>query len=193
MIKPNQIIAARGLLRWSRENLAEASEVHSETIKKIETGSTDNPRAHTLGQLIEAFNRNGVEFIDGGVREKKDIVRFLEGDEGIKAFYDDVATTAEQQGGEFLVYGVDETYFVEALKRTGAHTTYRARLQNAKPTQFKVLIRQSDPNKYAAPHCTYRRLPDHLMETNSPFYVYGSKLAHIIWSSKPQIIRGYSI
>jgi transcriptional regulator with XRE-family HTH domain len=122
MIKPNQIIAARGLLRWSRDDLAEASGIHAQTIKKIETGDTDNPRSNTLDPIIEAFGRKGVEFIDGGVREKKDKIRILEGKDKYLRLMDEIyRTLKDSPNKEVLVSHADQRRstepVIEAQKR----------------------------------------------------------------------------
>lgn len=111
MIKPNQIIAARGLLRWSRDDLAEASGIHAQTIKKIETGDTDNPRSNTLDPIIEAFGRKGVEFIDGGVREKKDKIRILEGQDAYLKLMDEAFHVLRKSIGkkEIIVANADQS------------------------------------------------------------------------------------
>lgn len=188
MIKPNQIKAARAMLDWSRGKLSEQSGIHLATIRAIENGEVDNPRSNTLNPIIEAFEANNVEFIDDGVQLKKDMVRVLEGDDGVKAFYNDVASTAEYDGGEFLVYGVNEDYFVNARKKLGINDIYRGRMKNAKKLSIRVIISADDENKNAADYCTYRKLPNDIIGTASPFYIYGDNLAHIIWADKPQFI-----
>lgn len=188
MITSKQLAAARALLGWTRDDLDKQSGISAETIKKIEEESTQNPRATTLNPIIDAFDRHGVEFIDGGVREKRNMLRYLEGNLGIKHFYNDVATTAEMQGGEFLVYGVNEDYFVGAREKLGINDTYRSRMNNAKNFSMRVVISEDDENKNAATYCEYRSLPTDVMHTASPFYIYGDKLAHIVWSTTPVFI-----
>lgn len=188
MISIEQIVAARAFLKWTQEDLAKHSTVSIGTIKDMERGKSKNARSSTLEPIIKTFTDHGIEFIENGVRKQKSVVVELEGDEGIREFYHDVASTAEREGGEFLIYGVDEKYFVNALKRIDWHATYRARLKNAKEVSFLVLIRKSDANEFGAPHCTYRKLPDNLIKANAPFYIYGEKLALIIWTPKPKFI-----
>ena len=123
MIKPNQITAARGLLGWSRDDLADASGIHAQTIKKIETGSTDNPRSNTINPIIEAFGRNGIEFIDGGVREKKDKIRILEGQDAYLKLMDEAFHVLRKNNGrkEIIMANADQRLspnsVIEAQKR----------------------------------------------------------------------------
>jgi transcriptional regulator with XRE-family HTH domain len=65
MVDGSQIRAARGLLRWSRADLARAAKVSTEAIKQIERGLSD-PRASTLRAIEGAFDAAGVIFLDGG-------------------------------------------------------------------------------------------------------------------------------
>ena len=72
-----QIKAARALLAWSQEQLAEAADVSIPTIKRLE--ANDGPlggRSGTGGKIQTALERAGVEFIDEngggpGVRLRK--------------------------------------------------------------------------------------------------------------------------
>jgi transcriptional regulator with XRE-family HTH domain len=61
---PAQLRAARGLLGWSRDDLAEASGVFSNTIRNFENGASD-PKQSTLLAWRRALSRAGVVFIDG--------------------------------------------------------------------------------------------------------------------------------
>ncbi|MFD9900266.1 multiprotein-bridging factor 1 family protein [Mesorhizobium sp. NPDC059025] len=61
-ITPEQVRAARALLDWSRENLADASGVTIRTLARIESAQTV-PRESTLEALTRALEHAGVEFI----------------------------------------------------------------------------------------------------------------------------------
>lgn len=61
---PAQLRAARGLLGWSRDDLAEASGVFSNTIRNFENGASD-PKQSTILAWRRALARAGVEFLDG--------------------------------------------------------------------------------------------------------------------------------
>jgi transcriptional regulator with XRE-family HTH domain len=75
MIKPEQSRAARGLLGWSQQELAEKAAVGIVTVRQLEAGA-HKPRRATLDVIQRAFELAGVEFIDEngggpGVRLKK--------------------------------------------------------------------------------------------------------------------------
>lgn len=63
-ITPGQCRAARGLLDWSQERLAEESKVGAKTIVDFEQ-SKRKPFARTIRDLREAFEAAGIEFTNG--------------------------------------------------------------------------------------------------------------------------------
>lgn len=78
MMKPSQCRAARALLDWSQQQLADASKVGNATIRNFEGGKS-SPQNATLEVLRRALEAAGVEFIPengsgAGVRLKKSIV-----------------------------------------------------------------------------------------------------------------------
>lgn len=73
-ITPAQIRAARGLLDWSQQELADAAGLQRPAVNRIEKGAAD-PRASTLQRIEDALLAAGVEIVtpaDG----KGDGVRF---------------------------------------------------------------------------------------------------------------------
>jgi transcriptional regulator with XRE-family HTH domain len=67
MLSAQQIRAARGLLGWSRRELAIVSGISQGTIKAIERGMTD-VRLSTLGKLARTFTAHDIEFVADGSR-----------------------------------------------------------------------------------------------------------------------------
>ncbi|MDO8876419.1 MAG: helix-turn-helix transcriptional regulator [Pseudolabrys sp.] len=76
MVTPAQCRAARGLLNWSQQILADGAGVGIVTVRQLEAGTTE-PRRATLKVVRQAMERAGVEFIDenssggAGVRLKR--------------------------------------------------------------------------------------------------------------------------
>lgn len=178
------------LMDWGQVDLAEACGLSKTAIANIEK-ETNRPSATNAEKIRDAFDRAGVEFIDGGVREKRDLVQVLEGDEGIRKFYNDVAETAETEGGFFLVYGVDEGVFVKAAEKIQINTIYRTRIKEAQEKHFvevRVIVKDDDKNINAAPHCIYKKLPNEMVFTDAAFYIYGKKIALIVWKKEPKFI-----
>jgi transcriptional regulator with XRE-family HTH domain len=73
MFTPEQCRAARGLLGWSQQRLADQAHVGLVTVHQLEAGIS-RPRRATLEVIQRAFEDAGVEFTDGdqpGVRFRK--------------------------------------------------------------------------------------------------------------------------
>jgi transcriptional regulator with XRE-family HTH domain len=63
MLTASQCRAARGLLDWTQQQLADAARIGVATIRQFEGGATE-PRHATLAVLKQALELAGVEFID---------------------------------------------------------------------------------------------------------------------------------
>ncbi|MGG6895799.1 helix-turn-helix transcriptional regulator [Rhizobium sp. BR 315] len=63
MLTPSQCRAARALLDWSQQNLAEYSKIGNATIRNFEGGKSV-PQHATLDVLRRCFEAGGVLFID---------------------------------------------------------------------------------------------------------------------------------
>lgn len=66
MIKRQQIAAARALLSWKREELAERAGISLRTLARFESGEGDITSSK-LEKLETALLDEGIAFIDGGV------------------------------------------------------------------------------------------------------------------------------
>jgi predicted transcriptional regulator len=74
-INPAQLRGARGLLNWSRGDLAKAAETTERTIARLEDGEAE-PRASTAEAIEKALEKAGIELIPAngggpGVRLRK--------------------------------------------------------------------------------------------------------------------------
>ena len=63
MITPAQCRAARGLLDWTQQQLADEARVGVVTVRQLEAGNTV-PRRSTLEVIQRAFERAGVDLIN---------------------------------------------------------------------------------------------------------------------------------
>jgi transcriptional regulator with XRE-family HTH domain len=63
MLTASQCRAARGLLDWTQQQIADAARIGVATIRQFEGGATE-PRHATLAVLKQALELAGVEFID---------------------------------------------------------------------------------------------------------------------------------
>ena len=63
MVTPGQCRAARGLLGWSQQTLADRARVGIVTVHQFEAGSSQ-PRRATIEVIRRAFETAGIDFID---------------------------------------------------------------------------------------------------------------------------------
>jgi transcriptional regulator with XRE-family HTH domain len=66
LISIAQIRAARGLLGWSKADLAEAADLPLRSLKRYETKDGAEIPAEDLAALHRVLEAAGVEFLDGG-------------------------------------------------------------------------------------------------------------------------------
>ncbi len=65
MITPRQIRAARALLSWSQQELADRAIISVNALARLEAGKVD-PRLSTLTAVEKALSKAGVEFLPAG-------------------------------------------------------------------------------------------------------------------------------
>lgn len=103
-----QIKAARMLLDWTAEDLAEHTNLTSETIFRIERATT-NPKPETMAKVIQAFDEAGVEFIgDRGTAVRDDNLRVIDGKECYIEFLEFVYFVMRGSNEEVCFYSIDD-------------------------------------------------------------------------------------
>ena len=93
MITIEQCRAARGLLDWTQNDLAQASGLSKTAINNFEKGHSDI-KYESLKALRMAFDAADIEFIGtDGVRRRREGLRMLHGADALKKLLDDVEDT----------------------------------------------------------------------------------------------------
>jgi len=194
-----QLRAARGLMDWTRSELAKAAGLSAETIKNIEHG-VYMPQDTTINAIVNAFEENNVAFSeDEGVKFRHDTVIKYNGVSGFKKFMDDVYKTARQniesnEEKPFCMSNLDDSFFKEYLG--DFFTVHHVKRMNALRDKFKMLIlileepKTLSNEEYKSGSYREYRVQKNQTAGNVPFYVYGDKLAILIFEKKkkPQII-----
>jgi predicted transcriptional regulator len=67
MITPRQIRAARALLSWSQQQLADKAIVSLNAVARLENGKVDS-RSSTIAAIERTLTKVGVEFLPAGER-----------------------------------------------------------------------------------------------------------------------------
>jgi len=187
MITTAQIRGARGILNWSQGDLSERTDISSTSIGSIENGLTQ-ARESTLTIIQKTFEDAGIEFLpNDGIRKKTGEVKIYQGRGGFWEFYEDIYETLKLTPGEVVVNNVDERKFEKWLGKENIET-HVERIKKIKGISYKILIREGDDYFIATSDFgEYRWLPDAFF-SSVPFYVYGQKLAILLFDSEPTVI-----
>lgn len=180
-----QIRGARGILNWSQQDLAQRTGISATSIGSIENGQT-TPRESTLQTIRKTLENAGIEFIGlEGIRQRSNDVRIYRGQEGFKEFYDDIYNVVRENPSEIYVSNVDERLFVRIL---GDYAKIHVeRIKALKNIRYKILTREGDNYLPGSAYAEYRWIPKELF-ASVPFYVYGNKLAIMIFETEPSVI-----
>ena len=200
MITGRQIRAARALLEWDAEDLADKAGLSRDTIFNIEKGIVQ-ARETTIDRIVQAFASHDIEFLpDEGVKVRRsDLVKY-NGVEGFKRFMDDIyevarrSTPAEQEAYPIYCSNVDDTLYIKHLGDFFVEHIRRMTALKLK-TRVHILIK-NQPYSYRAEEIDwgyrqYRRYPENIkMVGDTVFYAYGRKLAILMLSGRgaPQVI-----
>lgn len=180
-----QIRGARGILNWSQSDLADRTGISATSIGSIENGQS-TPRSSTLQTIRKAFEDAGIEFIGrDGIRLKTGDVRIFSGREGFADFFTEVYRTLDQEGGEVVVSNVDERKFAKWHGEAGDE--HLRRMATLKGVKYKILIQEGDTYFPASGYAEYRWLPAEQF-SSVPFYVFGKRLAILLFDIEPIII-----
>lgn len=190
-ITPAQCRMARALLNWSQPELAERCNLSVMTVSKFEKEASDySPEAKTLMKMMENFKNAGLEFTSGeGVKRKENTIHVYEGKKGFWDFYDDIYETAKEVGGEFCVNNVSEKVFESWLQeKAEPYKKNMAELPNK--IHMKIIVEEGDDFFTATKYAEYRWAKKEKF-SNASFYVYGNKLAILLF--EPENVFVYVI
>jgi hypothetical protein len=171
MITPRQIRAARGLLEWSGDDLAEKADVTRATLSKIESDLVQ-PQERTLSRIAEVFDLHGVELLEGdGVKMRQQEVRVFSGKTGYRQFLDHVYLTLKN-GGRIRQFFLNDRSGPSFMDDYGqAHVARMGMIDNL---DAKVLTAEGD-TEFPASYCLYRWINKDDADL-APFYLYGDNV-----------------
>jgi len=184
-ITSNQIRAARALKNWSQSELAERTGLAVPTIANIEAGKQE-PSARTLEKIHKVFLVSGIEFMGvNGVQKLQSTTQVFRGQDGMRQFYDDIYFTIKSEKQEVLVGNVDEREFIKVME-LDLLTLHMNRMVDV-GASYKILIKEGDYYFAVSNYAEYRWIPEEDFQS-IPFYVYGDKLAIILWLRDEHIV-----
>lgn len=184
MITKEQCRAARGLLDWTQQDLADAAALSKTAINNFERGVKD-VRGESLLAIRAAFEKHDIEFVgDYGVHKRRDTVRILNGEEALPHLWDDIYETLRHTGGEVLIANLDERRsHLAHPEKLRAHLD---RLTRAGITE-RLLCCEGD-NYFLQPASYYRWLPRTGYESGMTSFIYGGKVALQLWNESMIIL-----
>ena len=172
IITAAQLRAARGLLDWTRTDLAKAANISPETVKNIEHG-TFRPQEQTADAIVKAFGAYDVVFTeDEGVKKHRDPVKTFRGKEGYKEYLDHIYSTLKDKGGIIRQFNVSDKVLAFGQEYSAL---YMEKMSTITHLDARVLVKEGD-NNFPASYCSYRWLSKQHW-TDIPYYVYGDNVS----------------
>tara|TARA_Y100001001_G_scaffold145935_1_gene153015 strand:- start:544 stop:1173 length:630 start_codon:yes stop_codon:yes gene_type:complete len=184
MLTGRQCRAARGLLGWSQQELANHAGFSKTAINNFEAGLTSIKQS-TEEAIRHSLEAHGIELTDNeGVRIREDRVRILRGDQTLIPLWKEILETLSPTGGEVLILSVNETEghanygdklfeYIEALKQNNITE--------------RLLTKHGDRN-FIAPKEWYRWLPEDVYNYTTMTFVFGNKVAIMLWKESMLLI-----
>lgn len=185
-ISSRQIKAARALLDWSQDDLAQASQLSVATIRKLELGYI-SPRCSTTSVILKAFEASGIEFTASeGVRRRREDIAIFQGAGGCVAFMEDIAETAHKNGGDIMIVATSALgpYYMFGAKTGQLLEDIVGRNSRI---AIKVILTDAIDLPGSLPRLEYRSLSTNYVNP-MPFCVYGDKFA-MITSSEGRVMK----
>ena len=186
-ISTAQMRGARGLLNWGQNDLSDRTGISTTSIGSIENGITI-PRESSIAAITKAFEDAGIEFTgNDGVRMRSADIRIFSGRSGFSEFYEDIFRTLQSRPGQVSVSNVDERLFEKwhGQEKVKEHVD---RMKGISGISYRILIKEGDEYYTSGNEYTeYRWLPKDMF-SSVPFYVFGEKLAIILFDKEPTVI-----
>lgn len=181
-----QIKAARALLDWSQDQLAESCGLSIATIRKIECGHI-SPRNSTMGGIQHALESAGLEFIEpNGVRQRPEEITVYEGREGIRRFYKEIEDASEKGDDIVQVWPSSKGFENIVGEDIDLHVSAMMKLKEFVPHKC---IFTKVPSAPPRPWCEHRFLSKEFVDS-VPFFVFNDKYVIVSFADErhPRII-----
>ncbi|MFH0818609.1 MAG: helix-turn-helix transcriptional regulator [Patescibacteria group bacterium] len=175
----SRIKELRNINNYTQEFLAHKAGISYSSLIKIESGAVKNPSINIIEKISHAL-----EVQMENITSQSSIVKILNEEDCISKLLDDVYFTLLKNKGEVFISGIDESKFLKLNKKLiMAHIR---RLTKAKIKE-RLLSRDGDINFFSGPQSIYRWVPENMFNP-TPIYVYGNKLAIIVWGPPQQVV-----
>jgi transcriptional regulator with XRE-family HTH domain len=180
MITLAQIKAARALLGWTQETLADAAKISRPSINNVERGLY-SPRPETYQAIVGAFEKAGVEFTPNNglrLRQEDHNITTYTGPDFVRDLDLDILSVLQGPDDEIIGVSCDEKKWME-YGSVSNQIYIEARL---KRKWTERLLIPENAQFITSPGSSYRMLPSsHFGKTT--YEVYGNRLALIEWEA----------
>ena len=169
-----QIKAARAMLDWSQEDLAQAAGLALNTVRNLEMGNI-SPRGTTNNVIRQVIESAGLEFIEGrGVRYRTDDVQLYQGSESCSAFFDNMAHTIRKKGGDITVITRSMTLLAEVCGAEPSEESEQLAALGA-IASVKCLLAEAPESSLAVPANFQLKVTPKRNIGPLPCFIYGDK------------------
>lgn len=176
IILPRQFRAARADLNMTLDDVSVGTGLGKGTISDIETAKTDNPRTNTTETLRLFYEARGIQFLEnGGIAPQNLTVQQYQGEEGFRAFMNDVYEVAKAEGGDIRLHNAKPSNWIKWLGEQWNSMHTQRMLKIEKPMDYRITAGHGD-TQLIGKHAKYRWLPKSMWNQQS-FYAYGDRLA----------------
>lgn len=176
LLSPAQIRAARALLDWNQEDLANATGLARPTIVNIES-KHQMPGSKTIEKLLAVFDKAGVRFTENdGVRKKKSFVRVFRGEKEAYEYFNIVLNHTKKTFDPIFINNVSPDSYARCFTDF-YNSPYVQEMSKMKDKIDTRIISCEGDNREPIAYATYRRIPKKNFSAATPFYVFGDYLA----------------
>lgn len=185
MISIEQIKAARALLDWTQEDLAQAAGLSKPAVNTLER-RISRPKQSTLEAIQKALENGGVAFTEGpGVKLKSTVLKthVFEGEDSLLRLVYDIFDTLNGTDQTLMISGIEEEKFRD-IGGPNILKEVEKRIKHGIKTQ--LLCCEGDKN-FIEPLEHYRWMPKEIFPL-TPTYVYGDKYAIYIWGPPKKVV-----
>lgn len=184
MITIAQCRAARGLLGWTQQDLAEACGLSKTAINNFEKGHSDI-KNESLRAIRMAFESADVEFTsDEGLRRKTENIQTLKGANAFGGLLSDVCDTLKGVGGEVLISHIDEQITGQVSSKQMLDFLDFMESHEITP---RILCPEGS-STILAPLSACRWLPRTARTQRMMMFIYGQKVALELWDGSMIVI-----
>lgn len=180
MVTIEQCRAARGLLSWTQQDLAEASGLSKTAINNFEKGHSDI-KADSLRAIRLAFESAEVEFLDSnGVRKRSEHFTSFTGHQAFQNLLDDISETLQSQGGELLVCNSNGR--LSSLAKPEKVEQHYKHLEDFNIHERVINIGTAQSDWGQSNVKIIKNAPG--LSTHMCSFIYGSKVAFMLWDGE---------